>query len=444
MSDAFDKKFREKLSDVDIPFDADAWNKMEKKLDALNDDGSSRRTFWWWLAPLLLLLLGTGAYLWWQQSTPRSASQAPAEKTADQVTIPQQQKEVSSPENKTIDSPGKGTGQSSVPGQQVINTPAQPSHNIASDAEKAEKNNAPAARTTETPKARVPSPLANRQESSVVPDQPGKQQQIKTDPAKAETDVTINEADKRTIPDSSAARAPKDDQIAAKLKSSSNPPVKGPVKKADESSKEEKVVPPRKGFSIGVVLGPVFNVAPSMWYGRFGVDGGLLLSYHVNNRWSFTTGAIYSVKPYGGTLDDYGVSKRWPPPTNPNYAIRNIDANCNVLDVPVNINYTFMDRPKYALSASAGMSSYFMLKEKYNYKYQSSWERDTEITNENRHYMAVLNLAFTYQFPISNHMSLGIQPFAKVPLRGVGYGEVKLYSTGVLLQLNFNRARRTR
>ncbi len=55
MIDAFDKKFREKLSEGDIPFDADAWKKMEKKLDALNGrDGSSRKSFWRWLAPLLL------------------------------------------------------------------------------------------------------------------------------------------------------------------------------------------------------------------------------------------------------------------------------------------------------------------------------------------------------------------------------------------------------
>ncbi len=56
-----------------------------------------------------------------------------------------------------------------------------------------------------------------------------------------------------------------------------------------------------------------------------------------------------------------------------------------------------------------------MLKEKYNYKYQSGWESDKEFTNANQHYLAVLNLAFTYQFPLNNNMSLGVQPFIKIP-----------------------------
>ena len=122
--------------------------------------------------------------------------------------------------------------------------------------------------------------------------------------------------------------------------------------------------------------------------------------------------------------------------------VKRIDANCKVLDVPININYTFMDRPKYSLTATVGLSSYFMLKEKYTYKrdYMPDWE--TSLSNENQHYLSVLNLAFTYQLPLNSHMSLGIQPFAKVPLGDIGYGQVKLYSTGVAVQLNFNQFRR--
>jgi hypothetical protein len=156
----------------------------------------------------------------------------------------------------------------------------------------------------------------------------------------------------------------------------------------------------------------------------------------VNNRWSFTTGVVYSDKPYGGTRNDYKVVKTWSYPMN---QVKRIDANCRVLDIPVNINYTFMDKPKYTLTASVGLSSYLMLKENYSYKrdYMPDWEKS--LSNENQHYLSVLNLGFSYQFPLNNRMSLGIQPFAKIPLRDIGYGQVKLYSTGVAVQLNFNR-----
>ena len=235
-------------------------------------------------------------------------------------------------------------------------------------------------------------------------------------------------------------------RVPAKLNGPSRMGLKE-IKPLPEGAKQQdrKDQPPsRKGFSIGLMLGPVFNVAPSLQYGRIGVDAGILLNYHVNNRWSFSTGAVYSIKPYGGTRSDYGVLKNWPPPYDPDKTIKHIDANCNVLDIPLNINYTFMDRPAYTLSATAGISSYFMLEEKYVYKYQNAYDQTRELSNQHQHYFSVLNLAFTYQFPLGRHTSLGIQPYAKVPLKGLGFGEVKLYSTGVTVQMNLNMRRKNR
>lgn len=431
MSDAFDKKFREKLSEVDIPFDADAWNKMEKKLDALNDDGSARRTFWWWLAPLLLLLLGTGAFFWWRGSSSSTNQQQLPSTTTNNVSIPQQEKETVAPGEKTATLPSKEQQPSTISGgEQKTTTLSTPSPTTAKDSE-VSKSAVPPAAQKGAGKIGAPSPLIDRRKPAPAP--------VLSYPAK-EPEVNSND----NIIHLLATLYPKQEKIPAELKSSSKVPLKEPRKAVVEKAKEKKAVPSRKGLSIGVMAGPVFNVAPSLQYGRVGVDAGLSISYHVNNRWSFTTGAIYSAKPYGGTPSDYGVIKKWGQPTPPYYVIRKIDANCGVLDVPLNINYAFMNSAKYTLSATAGLSSYFMLKEKYDYKYQSGWSQDKELTNANQHYLAVLNLAFTYQFPLNKHTSLGIQPFAKIPLRPVGYGEVKLYSTGVMIQLNFNKAKHNR
>jgi len=434
MSDAFEKKFREKLSEGDIPFDADAWKKMEKKLDALNDDGSSRKSFWRWLAPLLLLLLGTGAFFWWRNSSTSDVRQPVSSNNT--TTVPQQQTHNDSPEEKS-----RATDH-----QQQ--TPAVPGAAQQTTAEnKTDKNTVPpVAAKPAGGQHRVPSPLVDRHQPAAAPvlSYPVKEREQLTEAGAVKTGET-NEAgnSNENILQLLATLYPKEQQIPSTLKGKGRVPVKQPLKPAADKTKEQKEVPPRKGFSFTLTGGPVYNVAPSLQYGRVGLDGGLLLSYHVNNHWSFTTGAIYSQKPYGGTWRDYGVLKNWSPP-DPYHVIRKIDANCGVLDIPVNINYAFMNRPNYTLSATAGLSSYLMLKEKYNYKYQTGWDKDYEFTNDNQHYFAVLNLAFTYQFPLNKNMSLGIQPFTKIPLRRVGYGEVKLYSTGLMLQLNFNSARHKR
>jgi hypothetical protein len=442
MSDAFDKKFREKLSEGDIPFDADAWKKMEKKLDALNEDGSSRKSFWRWLAPLLLLLLGTGAFLWWRSSS--SSDNQPATSSNNATTVPQQQTQSNTPEEKTGTENNKSKQQvSAVPGEdQEASTPAG-STPVKTD--KTNRNTVPPAEKTADEKNHIPSPIIDRTKQPAVPvlSYPVKEKEQLTD-ADAENAVPVNKTSRQdNILQLLATLYPKEQQIPANIKGNGRNPLKQAPKPADEKTKEKKEVPSRKGFSLTLTGGPVYNVAPSLEYGRLGIDGGLLLSYHVNNHWSFTTGAIYSQKPYGGTWKDYGVLKTWTPP-DPYHVVRKIDANCGVLDIPININYAFMNRPNYTLSATAGLSSYLMLKEKYTYKYQSGWDSDKELTNANQHYLAVLNLAFTYQFPLNKNMSLGVQPFTKIPLRPVGYGEVKLYSTGVMLQLNFNSARHKR
>ncbi|WP_298737249.1 outer membrane beta-barrel protein [uncultured Chitinophaga sp.] len=439
MSDAFDKKFREKLSEGDIPFDADAWKKMEKKLDALNEDGYSGRSFWRWLTPLLLLLLGTGAFFWWRSSTSIDHP-SPAASSNNTSTVPQQQTPVKTqgdtPEEKANTNT---TDQSKQPAAVVRGEEQQAAS--SSEMPKTNKSATPAHEETAAAKHHTPSPLVDRtkQPADPVLSYPVNAKEQYTATGAERTGATKTAGGQDNILQLLATLQPKEEQLSTNIKGNGRSPLKQSVQPADEKTKEKKELPSRKGLSLTLTGGPVYNVAPSLQYGRLGVDGGLLLSYHVNNRWAFTTGAIYSQKPYGGTWRDYGVLKNWAPP-DPYHVIRKIDANCGVLDVPVNINYAFMNRPNYTLSATAGLSSYLMLKEKYTYKYQSGWDSDKELTNANQHYLAVLNLAFTYQFPLNNNMSLGIQPFTKIPLRSVGYGEVRLYSTGVMLQLNFNSA----
>jgi len=448
MSDAFDNKFRERLSEENFPFDPEAWKKMEKKLDALDND-TNRKPFWWWLAPLVLILLGTGAFIWWRNSTTTATSPvAETAKTTEQVittspadsALTSKEKIVApNDDNSTVIAPVAKTPSTSPAATTLI--PIRKNNLTTADASannSGQKNNP-------SPKGFAADRLVNKPGTKTTPPaaDPSEQPLAKSNGI---TGTGISNTSKPAGNNSGAEENKvlrllnthyfTNPAVSDKLTRSGHLPIK---EIAEKTEKKKNTVPNRKGFSVGLMLGPVFNVAPSLEYGKFGLDGGILVNYHINNRWSFTSGAIYSDKPYGGTRKDYGIVKTWSYPMN---TVKRIDANCRVLDVPININYTFMDRPKYSLTATVGLSSYFMLKEEYTYKrdYMPDWEKS--LSNENQHYLSVLNLAFTYQLPLNSHMSLGIQPFAKVPLGDIGYGQVKLYSTGVAVQLNFNQFRR--
>ncbi|WP_208728438.1 porin family protein [Chitinophaga alhagiae] len=192
-----------------------------------------------------------------------------------------------------------------------------------------------------------------------------------------------------------------------------------PVKPAQKTRK--------RGFEGGITLSADYNSVPSLKYGRIGFGGGLLIKYHISNSFYLSTGASYTKKLYGAEDRDYTSNY----PTN----YKKIEADCNVLDVPLNLHYTFLHRPKARWSAMAGASSYFMLKEKYEYYNYSGGKYTREYNNSNHHYFSVLNLGVNYERETRGRISWGLQPFVKVPLSGVGAGGVKLHSAGVSLQV---------
>jgi hypothetical protein len=83
-----------------------------------------------------------------------------------------------------------------------------------------------------------------------------------------------------------------------------------------------------------------------------------------------------------------------------------------------------------------GISSFIMKKESYDYQYKTpagqTWNYLKEISNENKHFFSVLTLSGGYQYKINNRISLIAEPYIKLPLKGIGYGAIKLNSAGLL------------
>ena len=166
--------------------------------------------------------------------------------------------------------------------------------------------------------------------------------------------------------------------------------------------------------------------------GGFGIEATLSLT----KKLSITTGAVYAKKIYDSDFSLYSP--------NTNYVFRvkpsNIHANCDVIDIPLNINYKVFENSKNAISVSTGLSSYLMLKEKYNYSYDGNYQgpQAYEVRNQNQHYMGVANVGLEFQHKINEKISISAKPFMKLPLTGIGYGNSRLSSTGVAVSVNMN------
>ncbi|MGN6339777.1 MAG: hypothetical protein ACTHML_02345 [Ginsengibacter sp.] len=193
----------------------------------------------------------------------------------------------------------------------------------------------------------------------------------------------------------------------------------------------------RKSFLISISAGPDISAVNINNLGRTELVYGAGVGYIVNKRWSVRAGFYVAKKGYGAKSSDYH-----PPARFWNYYpdLTSIDANCKVYEVPLLVNYNFSRNAKHHWFVSAGVASYFMKKEDYDYISKSpsgqiSYNNYT-IRNENQHYFSSLKLSAGYEKKLSSKISLTTEPYLNLPLTGIGYGKVKLYSAGILLSLD--------
>lgn len=170
--------------------------------------------------------------------------------------------------------------------------------------------------------------------------------------------------------------------------------------------------------------------------GGFGLEATLILT----KKLSVTTGASYAKKIYNSDFSLYKPNTDYVFGVTPS----NIHANCDVLDIPLNLNYKVFDNRRNSISVSTGLSSYLMLKEKYSFSYTGTYQgpQDFEVKNENQHYLGIANIGLEFQHKINRNLSISAKPFMKIPLTNIGYGNTRLSSTGVAVSVNMNLFRK--
>ena len=193
---------------------------------------------------------------------------------------------------------------------------------------------------------------------------------------------------------------------------------------------------PRK-LALSFLAAPDYNGVNNMNNAVIGNDFGLIISYGFARKWKFSSGAVYGKKLYETGFNNYNPIKDiWT-----EYYPKSVNADCRVLDIPLNISYSFINRKNTSVSLGTGISSYIMLREDYSFTYAEK-DDDTalsyQVVNQNQHWLKVVNLQLTLEQRLNPNFSLGIQPFMKIPLSEIGFAGVKLQSLGMAVLLSYN------
>ncbi|TGE10149.1 hypothetical protein [Hymenobacter fodinae] len=216
------------------------------------------------------------------------------------------------------------------------------------------------------------------------------------------------------------------------------PQVIGPISTATDSVRPEPRAPQLTyRFWVGLVGGPELSgVLPSP-SPRAGGTVGVVAEYRLTSRLRVRTGVLRSVKRYGARGSDYR------PPTGYwtwRIPVDEVDANCRILEIPLDFRYDLRLRPTYSLYASAGLTTLNLRNERYTYHYELNGDyiaRTWSYPKGGTQALQMLRVAAGYERNLTPRWVVQAEPFLNVPLNGVGFGQMRLSSTGLLLGIRY-------
>jgi hypothetical protein len=443
----FDKKAREAAAHHHPPYDEQAWIKMEKLLDSqLPQKDNDRRRFIFFLLFLLgIAVTGLLIATPWKTKQRVAATGKPVQQTP------------------AIQPPGGGNNES-IPGTATTEADGEKlSH--TDPVSKADQGTGfrvmgpapalPVSNRQEPAKERWISskpnsnrPVEDREPASEVdrtgkmaPDKimiPQTETILSNKPVKEENSSNFQQNEKAAIDQPPAINRIPAEKTEIVKETVTDKPVQ-PIT-VQQKKKERVQAKKSNSFFFNFSAGPDLSFAGSNKLGTTKLVVGAGLGYTFNKRYTLLAGLYSGNKVYTALPDAYH-----PPAVFYTYYpyLEKVDADCKVLEIPVSLSYHFNTSHSQNWFVTAGLSSFLMKKEEYNYYYKRSttgpvYQRKWTINNENKHFLSALTLSGGYQRTISRHLSVLIEPYLKLPLTGVGYGKVKLHSAGVLFSVGVN------
>lgn len=425
------------------------WEAMQLELDKILPVEKKRRfLFFWWLLPILLIG-GTAAY--WQLSkneqpenkSESSVKQSPISngevKESATKTHPKNLQKVEKEISKKSDAKSDNFTQ----------TLTKPQHRIAPEAGLKKEINKPLLPTKklvatksnyinniaadEVNRTKVNSTVSenmvvknNTEESKVV-----QEIQLKTAEVKLQKEVSV---DKNITEKPTPITQPVNEDSKANFEQDST--INDEPKSMFNSPSLEKQ---GKGWSFGLLAGFDKSTVKYTYGDEPGYNIGLMVGYHFNNKWSLHTGANYTQKNYKLAGEDFTPPKgNW----TYNYKIESVTGYCRMWELPILFRYQVSRSNKNSFYISSGLSSYFMTYENYTYFYYYNgqpYTKNNAYNSSDTHILSIAHFSAGFENRISKNLSLGIEPYAKIPLAGVGYGDIQLSSFGINFSVQYRQ-----
>lgn len=422
-NDPIERLFREKADQYDISYREEDWLKLEKQLDVQDMQRSYRRKLAWMTAASILILALIGYFT----IENRNQINQLTEQLNQNEAIQQQQKSKSGqePETNALDDVSEPS----------VRNSSNPEGSAMADSKEEEQVNDPVS-TLEN----VTVVTTDNGETERTGDITGETVEDVTQIIRSRTVETIDFDFEQNL-EFTALRS-----TFESVKTNNRYTIKehenGFIFMADNNESSEKISPfSASRFAVGFVVSPDLSTAGSVsnFYDP-GFKGGVMAEYAFTENISLISGIAISNLKYKAAGRAYHPPQYWNSGVMPDETT----AFCVVLDIPLNLKVNLIKFDRSRIFTTAGLSSYIMISEDYSFDYYgdssglaSSWYGRTGT----QHWLSNAGFSIGFEYDLSPNWTLRAEPHIKVPLKGVGWGDVKLYSMGSFLSLNYRFGR---
>lgn len=408
------------------PPGAPDWNALSAELDKVMPVKEKKRriALLWWLLPALLL---GGSIYWFTQTHERSTQPNTPDAEATTVTAPASKQPA--PADVSVQQPVAPQPESTTTA-----TREKTSHSRGTTDLSIRKTKTTVGRNASSFIPGGSSALQNSAVVTVLPSTqaPVVQQTTKESAASSSTDQNAT----NTETEKTSATSP-----AVEIKTEPAIASNDSARTENRKTTTQSLLPSRgKGFSIAALAGVDESTVKFKYGNEVGYNVGATIGYHFNNRFSIHTGAIYTQKNYKMAGADFHAPKgSWAS----YYKLQTVEGYCRMWELPLLARYTVSQGKRSSVFLSTGLSSYFMTNEQYEYEYFNNagalMTRNMGYSSTNSHVLSILHLSAGFENRMSRSLSLLIEPYAKLPLGGVGLGSIRLSSFGLNFAVQYRQ-----
>lgn len=411
-TDPFESFFEEKANNYDIPYKESDWEKLEERLDKADALYYRRRRMT--LAAVAALLIAVLAYFTYQNHTALN-------RLSEQLN----EQQITQAENDTADDQSSGTleepvvtGKESLP-TDIDTPPNNTQFNLAdspqNEIDSSQHNDAIA----------VANQLQNEQVKQTI--SAGQTEGLFISEINCETCRTsVNEPGESLYEPIQITRPTQTMAAVASIPDS------------DEPAAAEIRTRRKPNIAVGLIMAPDLSTVGGLSnFDNPGYKVGVTAEVKLLDRLAITGGIIHSTVNYRARDREYQTPAGYEGQT---IIPQQTFAECALLDIPINLKYDVAQWGRSRFYASAGVASYIMLNEDYRFEYENyaaGQPQEWSAKSGTKHWLSNASFSLGYEWALHPNWGVQVEPFVRLPLKEVGWGNVKLYSVGTFISLNY-------